>query len=247
MGPSERVACEGDKARQAAGHRRLRDRWIGLRGELAQGKRGIPEPELGGRVERGREVVERAHLQECARGVELRARRAALADEVRVIRVGEPVGVRAQAGDESPLFEHEHGVRRPRDREVPLDRLPALGIRSRMRVAIDHPHPNAGRRGDAPDERRARMERRADLEVRRPRATERPGAEERASQVRGTTARPGDHPSRGPVDRKTVASQDAGFGQHVDRVERSVDEELRSGTTIERVPPVRADLRVDAQ
>ena len=55
-----------------------------------------------------------------ARGLELRARRTALPDEICVIGVREPVRVGAQPGNEGPLLEPEHGLAlRPRPRETP--------------------------------------------------------------------------------------------------------------------------------
>ena len=112
-----------------------------------------------------RKLLEDSALEQRPGRPELRGRRPALPDEVRVIRVGEPVGVGSQAGDETPLLEREHDGGRPCHRQVALDRLPALGIGGRVGGPVDDAHADPGCRGDAPDERGARVERRSHLEV----------------------------------------------------------------------------------
>ena len=90
----------------------------------------------------------------------------------------------------------EHRLRRPGDGEIGLDRVPALRIGGRMRIAVDDPHPHAGRRANAPHERGAGVERRPDLEVRRARPAERARAEEGTTKVGRPAAGAGDDAAR---------------------------------------------------
>ena len=90
------------------------------------------------------------------------------------------------------------------------------------------------------------MERRPHLEVRRPRAAERPGAEEGAAQVGASGSRAGRR--RAPAAGRAAAPSrltTPACGQHVDRVLRAGDEQLRAGGAVERAAPVRPDLRLD--
>ncbi len=178
-------------------------------------------------------------------GLELREGRAALADEVRVIRVRQPIGVGPEPRDERPLLECEDGLGRAGDRQVRLDAVPALRIRRRVRLAVEHAHADSRGGRDASDEGCARVKGRPHLEVRRPGAAERPRAEEGAAQVGRAAARPGDDVPRRTVERQALPAHDPGLGQHVDRVLRAGDEQLRARGAVEGAAPVRPDLRLD--
>ena len=207
----------------------------------------MAQPQLRGRLERRRESLERSVGEQRVRGLQLRAGGAALADEVRVVGVREPVRLGPQPGDERALLERQHGLGRARHREVRLDRIPALRVRGGVGLAVDHAHPHARGGGHAADERSAAVQRRPHLQVRRARPAQRARAEEGAPQIRRAAAGPRDDAPGRSVERKAVAAEDACLGQHLDRVRRSVDQQLRARAPIEGVAAIRADLRVDAE
>ena len=242
--PFALVVRQLDQPGEPAGHGGLRHGRVGPRRELPQGERRVAETELGGTLQRRGQVLERPAVEQRARGLELRARRTALPDEICVIGVREPVRVGAQPCDEGAFLEREHGLRCPRDREERLDRVPALRVGSRVRVAVDHAHANAGGRRDAADERRACVQRRPHLEMRRARPAQRAPTQEGASQVGRPAAGAGDDASRRPVERQPLAAEHTSLGQDLDRVRRALDEKLRACAPVERVTAVRADLRV---
>ena len=103
-----------DQPGEPAGHGGLRHRRVGPRRELPQGERRVAETELGRTLQRRGQVLERPAFEQRARGLELRARRTALPDEIRVVGVREPVRVRAKPCDEGAFLEREHGLRCPR-------------------------------------------------------------------------------------------------------------------------------------
>ena len=164
-----------------------------------------------------------------------------------MVGVGEAVRVGAQAGDERPLLERQHDRGRPGHGQVALDRLPALRVCGRVRLAVDHPHADPGGRRDAADEGGARVERRPHLEVRRARPAERACAEEGAAEIRRAAARARDHPAGRPVERQPLGAEDARLPQDVDRMRGPVDEELRRVARSNAWLPVGADLRLDPQ
>ena len=134
--------------------------------ELAEGERRMAQPQLGGVLEGGSQPLQLAGVAKRSRRLELQQSRATLPDEVRMIRVGKPVGIGPKPGDQRALLEGEHGVRGARDREVGLDRLPALRVGGRVAVAVEHAHADSRGGGDAPHERGAGVERGPNLEVR---------------------------------------------------------------------------------
>ena len=179
--------------------------------------------------------------------VELRAGRTALPYEIGMVGVRQPVRIGSETGDERALLERQHRLRRPGDGEIGLDRVPALRIGGRMRIAVDDPHPHAGRRANAPHERGAGVERRPDLEVRRARPAERARAEEGTTKVGRPAAGARDDAARGPVEGPLLAREHAGFREDLDRVRRAGDQELRASRVVEGVAPIRANLGGDAK
>ena len=223
---------ERDEPREPPGHRRLRDRRLGAGRELPEGERRMAEPERRGLLQRRGERVERAALGQRARGVELKRRRAALPDEVRVVGVGEAVRSARRPATSARSSSVSTIAVAPGHGQVALDRLPALRVCGRVRLPVDHPHAHPGGRRDAADEGGARVERRPHLEVRRPRPAERACAEEGPAEIRRAAARARDHPAGRPVERQPLGAEDARFPQDVDRVARSRRRAAVSGTPV---------------
>ena len=71
------------------------------------------------------------------RGVELPPRGTALADEVRVVGVREPVRLGPELGHERLLLEAEHRLRRAGGGEERLDRLAPLGVGGGVTGPVD--------------------------------------------------------------------------------------------------------------
>ena len=118
-------------------------------------------------------------------------RGAARADEVRVVRVREPVRVGADRRQHRALLEHEHDVGRAGGDEQRRRSLGALRIGNCVAPTVEdaeHRPRRAATLGEEPAPSRLA---RADLEVRVARAAERAGAEQCAAQVRarGSSAR----------------------------------------------------------
>ncbi len=202
--------------------RGLRRRRVRPGGELAERERRVPEPEVGGVLERRGERVEAPLVAQRRDRLELRAGREALADEVRVVGVREPVRLGPEPRDERPLLECEHGLGRAGRRQVRLDRVPALRVRrrrgdSRSTTRMRAPSAEATLRTKAaPAWSGVRTSRCGD---RGP--AERAAAEEGAAQVGAerqhgrATTRPG-----GRSSGTCRGSSDPRLGEHVDRVPR---------------------------
>src|SRR5687767_11662511 len=94
-------------------------------GELAEREGGIASAELGGLAQVRREIVEVAPRREPADGRELVPRRAARADEVRVVGVREPVRPSASGSDDPGLLQREGRVVRADEAEQLGDRIAA--------------------------------------------------------------------------------------------------------------------------
>ena len=127
----------------------------------------MAEPELGSLAESVREAVEVVAGTESLDRFELAPRRAARAHEVRVVCVREPVRPRARLRHDRTLLEREHGLGCSHEREQRLDRLPALRIGDRMRLAIGERELRALRMGQTSEQRRGLERSRAQLDVRR--------------------------------------------------------------------------------
>ena len=61
-----------------------------------------------------------------------------------MIGVGDPVRLAPEVGDECPLLETKDGLGRSGEREVALDRLPALRIGGGATLTVDDPQLDAG-------------------------------------------------------------------------------------------------------
>ena len=134
---------ELDQAGQAAGHRGLRKGRLRLLRELPKREGRVPQAEQCRVLQRRGERLEGAVCEQRACGFELQSCGAALADEVRVVGVREPVGVRPQPGDERTLLSARTVSAAP-DTEVRLDRIPALRVRGGVGFTVDHSHAHAG-------------------------------------------------------------------------------------------------------
>ncbi len=173
----------------------------------------MTKAELGRLAQRLRKLVESRFVAEPLDGDELPPRGAARTDEVRVIRIREPIRPRARLGDDRALLERQHGLRRAHEREQRLDRLQALRVRQRVRRPFDDRELDAlGSR--KPCEERRRVERgRPQLEVRRAGERERSRAEKRAAQVGGAAAAARHDSPRRPLERAMPPVDDAGRRQ----------------------------------
>ncbi len=153
------LSCDVDQAGKPAGHRGLGRARVGPLAELARGERGVSGAEGGCLAQRRGERVEEPLLAQLLDRLDLGVRGEALADEVRVVGVRDAVRLCAQPCHERALLERDDGVGGAGNREVRLDRVPALGVRRGVLRAVDHAEPDVGGRRDAAQEGRARVRR----------------------------------------------------------------------------------------
>ena len=111
---------------------RLRRRRAAFRRELAQRGGRVAKPELGDLDERRREPGKRTLRFELPDRANLGVRRSAGADEIGVVRVGDPVRPGAGLGDDGVLVERERRVARAHQRQRVGDRLGALRVGGRV-------------------------------------------------------------------------------------------------------------------
>src|SRR5665213_369255 len=102
-------------------------------------------------------------------------------------------------------------------------------------------------RRDLEDEALALDLLRANFEMRIPRPAQGAGAEQRAPQVRRTATPARDDPLGRPLERPVRGVEHARPMKRSVRVRRALDVQLVAGRVIERVPLVRADLRIDVE
>jgi hypothetical protein len=86
----------------------LRRRRAALQAELSKRQRRVREAKLGQLSQVGRETRERAAPFQPPQSSELRARRPARANEVRVIGIREAVGPRLRSADDGPLGKRQN-------------------------------------------------------------------------------------------------------------------------------------------
>ena len=182
-----------------------------------------------------------------ARSLELAARRTALADEVGVIGVREPVRLGPQAGDERLLLHDENDLGRRRRRRGSLDRLAALRVGGGVRRAGRRPRRRAPRR----------RTRRADegcagvVGARTSRCGDRgpPGSRPRGTHRAGTPtgSTAGPRRARAAARAAPLGVEDARLEQHVEGVCVLAEVKLIAGLAAERVTLIGANLGLDAQ
>src|SRR5919199_2827007 len=82
------LARQPDQTLKAAMHGGFRSGWIAFQRQLTQGQKGVPEPQLGYVAQAQRKLLQPALALEPAYRLELRVRRAARADEIRLVGIG---------------------------------------------------------------------------------------------------------------------------------------------------------------
>ena len=123
---------ERDERAQATMGGGLRKRRSGLRGQLTERGRWMPQPQLGDLDEVLRQFVE----VERANRLELDVRGAGGAHEVRLVRVDEPVCARAGRCDDGVLFQAKHDVACTGQGEQVVDRLVAFRVGDGVTAAL---------------------------------------------------------------------------------------------------------------
>ena len=206
----------------------------------------MPQPKRRRLAEVVGEPLEHALRPEASRGLELELGGTARPDEVRVVRIRQPIRLRARLRDHRSLFEREHGVGGAGEREQRLDRIPALGIGSSVARALHHAERDVEISCDLPEERRRGERRRPELEMRSTSDREGSSAEERPTQVRAPTAPARDDASRRTLERRVPAVDDARCDEDVERARVALHVELEARRAIERAPAVGADLGPDS-
>ena len=204
------VLRELDQAGRAAGHLGLRGRLRLLR-ELPKREGRVPQAGSAASCSVRSERLEGAVCEQRACGFGLGAE-LVLADEVRVVGVREPVGVRhaARRRAHAPRA-RGRSLRRRTPRGTPRSH-PALRVRGEWDSRSTTPHAHVGRGRHAADRRSSRVERRSHLEVRsraaqQARAEEtRPGGRRSGNMVERPHLWPGGRSGGGPSRSSTPAS-----------------------------------------
>ena len=187
-------------------------------------------------------MLEPAVRLEPADGAKLRLRGAARADDVRVVRVGEPVRPRAGRGDDGALLEAERGPVGAEEGEELGDRVRGLRVGDGVPAAVvDGEAESLGVRQRG-EELGALDVRAPKLEVGVPRPAHGPGGEERAAQVRGAAARAAHDPRGRPLQRREARVEHACLVQHLEGAGVVVDVDLKARRVLERLALERADL-----
>ena len=126
----------------------------------------MPEPEVRGLAESIRKRFERVSCAEAFDRGELPPRRVARAHEIRVVGVREPVRPPASLRHDRAFLEREHGLGCSHEREQRLDRLPALRVGHRVRLAIGERELDPLRMRETDEQRHGFERGRAELDVR---------------------------------------------------------------------------------
>src|SRR6266566_5920627 len=109
--------CKLDQRLQAPVDCGLRNRGTAFEPELAQRQRRMSKTQLRDLSQPRRELVQTVLAPEPAQRLQLRVGSAARADEIRMVRVREPVRPGLRLPHHRPLVEPERGVARARERE----------------------------------------------------------------------------------------------------------------------------------
>ena len=164
-----------------------------------------------------------------------------------MVRVGKAVGACASRGHDCGFLKGEHGVARARGNEHIGDRFRPFCVRDRVSTPIEHGERRSLASRDLGDELRAAERRRAELEMRCTRPRQRAAAEEGAAKVGGTaTCARDDSPGR-MFERREPLRQHSRLVQDLECTIVPCDVQLVPRRTLERVLPVRADLRRHAE
>ncbi len=206
----------------------------------------MPQPERRRLAEVVGESLEHAVRPEAPGRLDLELGGTARPDEVRVVRVGQAVRLRARVGHDRALFEREHRFGRTGEREQRLDRVPALGVGRSVARALHHAERDVELSGDLLDERRGRQRCASELEMRGSAQREGSATEERTPDVRALAAGACDEPSRRTLEWRVPAVDDAGRDEDVQRARLAFQVELEACRAVERAPRVRPDLGADA-
>ena len=129
----------------------------------------MAQPKLRNLPQFRRELVETAAALEALHRTDLHLRGAAGPDEVRVIRVRQPVRSRLRGAHDLALLERDHRVARARSRKHISDRAHPFRVRHRMPPPVEDAELSSGSPRDRGDELRTLPGRAPNLEVRRAR------------------------------------------------------------------------------
>src|SRR5256886_6669612 len=130
--------CKLDQRLQAPVDCGLRNRGMAFEPELAQRQRRMSKTQLRGLSQPRRELVQTVLAPEPAQRLQLRVGSATPADEIRMVRVREPVRPGLRLPHHRPLVEPERGVARARERERLCDPIESFRIGDRVIPSFEH-------------------------------------------------------------------------------------------------------------
>src|SRR5438034_7363014 len=120
--------CDLDQLLQAPVNCGLRNRGSAFEPELAQRQRRMSKTQLRGLSQSRRDLIQTVLALEPAQRLQLRVCSAARADEIRMVRVREPVRPGLRLPHDRPLIESERGIARARERECLGDPVESFRI-----------------------------------------------------------------------------------------------------------------------
>ena len=231
---------ERDERVQATMGGGLRKRRSCLRGQLAERRRWMPQPQLGDLGEvLGQLVEHRASESPRAGGARRGAVRTRFASSAFASRFA-----RARVAATTACSSRRSAVvARAGQREQVEDRLVAFRVRDGVRCGARRRASVMPSRAATSAMKRAPVEPTCpQLEMRVARAGQRAAAEQRAAEVGTAAARPADHALRRLLERRARSREHAGLPEHRQRVRVDLDVELVARRLVERAAAVSADL-----
>ena len=232
--------------REPVMERSLRDRRTAFAGEVAESEGRVTEAQLGRLAEAWSERFEATARRQPAEGLSLFVRGARGPDEVRMVRIRQPVCARPGRPDDGAFLEQKDCVARSGGSEKIADRLGALRVGKGVASTIQHPKVEPVPLGEVDEKLSAGQPTGADLEVRRAWAAHRSSADEGAAKVGATATRSADDSPGGPFQRRAVHVQHARIAEHAQCPLPSSHVQLEPRRLGERTLPVRAQLRAHA-
>ena len=163
------------------------------------------------------------------------------------VGVGQAVRFGSRRRDDGVLVQAEGGLAGAGQGQEVGDRLDGFRVGDRVDATLEGGERDTLLPGDIGEEASALRAARPDLEVGSFRAGERAAAEERAAEVGAAAAGAADDVLGRALERSAAGGEDTRFAQGLGCRFVDLDVELVARRPLERLTPVRPDLRVDAR